>query len=84
MASTKEKPAWGLSICADADLGPGTVYPILERLTEHGWVTSWDETEPHPGRPPRRYYRLTADGQALAEAGLEARRNRIPTRNTEK
>jgi DNA-binding PadR family transcriptional regulator len=84
LASTEEKPAWGLSICADADLGPGTVYPILERLTEHGWAASWEETEPHPGRPARRYYRLTDDGRARTLAALEARRTRIPTRATEK
>ncbi|MFF0009563.1 PadR family transcriptional regulator [Streptomyces tibetensis] len=84
MAATEDKPAWGLSICADADLGPGTVYPILERLTDHGWVTSWDEAEPHPGRPARRYYRLTENGRARTQAALEARRNRIPTRPAEK
>lgn len=84
MVSSEDKPAWGLSICADADLGPGTVYPILERLTKHGWVTSWDETEPHPGRPARRYYQFTEDGQAQAQAALDARRKRIPTRTTDK
>ncbi|MEU8664434.1 helix-turn-helix transcriptional regulator, partial [Actinoplanes philippinensis] len=33
-------------------LGPGTVYPILERLQRAGWVTSAKE----PGQPsdPRR------------------------------
>lgn len=80
LAATDDKPAWGLSICAHADLGPGTVYPILERLTQHGWVTSREETEPHPGRPARRYYCLTEDGRTLATSALEARRNRMTTR----
>jgi DNA-binding PadR family transcriptional regulator len=80
LAATDDNPAWGLSICRDADLGPGTVYPILDRLTERGWITSRDEDGPHPGRPARRYYKLTNDGRALAQAALEARRNRIPTR----
>lgn len=84
LAATEAKPAWGLSICADADLGPGTVYPILDRLTERGWITSRDETGPHPGRPARRYYEFTEDGRALAQAALEARRNRMPSRTTEK
>ncbi|WP_405536699.1 PadR family transcriptional regulator [Streptomyces sp. NBC_00075] len=66
----------GLSICRDADLGSGTVYPILDRLEERGWVTSRTEAEPHPGRPPRRYYTLTGPGHSLAASALEARRAR--------
>lgn len=74
--STDEAPAWGLSICRDADLGSGTVYPILDRLEERGWVSSWVESEPHPGRPARRYYTLTGQGRELATAALAARRAR--------
>ncbi|MFF3398266.1 PadR family transcriptional regulator [Streptomyces sp. NPDC002659] len=76
LAATGDAPAWGLSICRDADLGSGTVYPILDRLAERGWVTSWNETEPHPGRPPRRYYELTGAGRLQASAALTARRAR--------
>ncbi|MFJ5027137.1 PadR family transcriptional regulator [Streptomyces sp. NPDC088560] len=76
LASTDDAPAWGLSICRDADLGSGTVYPILDRLEERGWVSSRTETEPHPGRPPRRYYTLTNTGRSLAAGALEARRAR--------
>ncbi|GAA2067524.1 PadR family transcriptional regulator [Streptomyces albiaxialis] len=69
LAATEDDPAWGLKICEEADLGSGTVYPILDRLAEHGWVTSRRETEPHPGRPARRYYELTALGlRATREA----------------
>ncbi|WP_235453711.1 PadR family transcriptional regulator [Streptomyces olivochromogenes] len=71
-APTSEPP-WGFSICHDADLGPGTVYPILERLADRNWVRSWDETEPHPGRPPRRFYELTGTGREKATAALAAR-----------
>ncbi|MBB4711174.1 DNA-binding MarR family transcriptional regulator [Streptomyces luteogriseus] len=76
LEATGDAPAWGLSICRDADLGSGTVYPILDRLTERGWVRSWDETAPHPGRPARRYYELTGTGRAQAHAVLEDRRAR--------
>ncbi|MFI0576154.1 PadR family transcriptional regulator [Streptomyces tendae] len=76
LTSTADAPAWGLSICRDADLGSGTVYPILDRLEQRGWVTSWTEAEPHPGRPPRRYYALTNTGRSLATSALEARRAR--------
>jgi PadR family transcriptional regulator PadR len=46
--------------------GEGTLYPLLSRLRKAGWVdTTWQES---PAGPPRRYYRLTHDGErALAE-----------------
>ncbi|MGY1439497.1 hypothetical protein [Streptomyces reniochalinae] len=49
LAATDDDPAWGLKICEEADLGSGTVYPVLERLTEHGWVEARKEVAPHPG-----------------------------------
>ncbi|ROV65237.1 PadR family transcriptional regulator [Streptomyces globisporus] len=76
LSAPSEAPAWGLSICRDADLGPGTVYPILDRLAERGWVTSFDETGPHPGRPARRFYELTGTGRQYAVSALEARKVR--------
>ncbi|MGW6471108.1 PadR family transcriptional regulator [Streptomyces nigra] len=76
LAATDDAPAWGLSICRDADLGSGTVYPILDRLLERGWVTSRTEAEPHPGRPPRRYYELTGTGRHQATQALETRKAR--------
>ncbi|WP_235903042.1 PadR family transcriptional regulator [Streptomyces sp. 1-11] len=71
--STPDAPAWGLSICRQADLGPGTVYPILDRLLERGWVRSWDEEDAHPGRPARRFYEFTGAGRHQAREALEAR-----------
>ena len=76
IAATRDAPAWGLSICMDADLGSGTVYPLLDRLSELGWVSSWQETGAHPGRPPRRYYELTNTGRVQALAALRTRRER--------
>src|SRR3954452_4681424 len=44
----------------------GTIYPLLSRLRRDGLVeTTWRESS---SGPPRRYYRLTADGRnALRE-----------------
>lgn len=43
----------------------GTLYPLLGRLRRVGVVdTSWRESSTGP---PRRYYRLTADGQAALD-----------------
>nr|WSY53046.1 PadR family transcriptional regulator [Streptomyces sp. NBC_00886] len=76
LAAKDDDPAWGFSICREADLGPGTVYPILERLEGREWVRSWPEISHHPGRPGRRYYELTALGRKQAGIALEARKAR--------
>lgn len=46
--------------------GEGTLYPLLSRLRKADMVeTTWRES---PSGPPRRYYRLTDDGErALAK-----------------
>jgi PadR family transcriptional regulator, regulatory protein PadR len=44
----------------------GTLYPILMRLSDRGFLEhKWQET-PEAGRPPRHVYRLTAKGIAHA------------------
>jgi mannosyltransferase len=49
----------------------GTIYPVLMRLEEMGWLASrWAENAPD-GRPRRRLYHLTAPG--LAGATRQAR-----------
>jgi PadR family transcriptional regulator PadR len=42
--------------------GESSVYPILARLTEDGYVKV--RTAPSPAGPPRRYYLLTSLGHA--------------------
>ncbi|WP_127499199.1 PadR family transcriptional regulator [Actinoplanes solisilvae] len=71
--ASEDEPVFGLGICEEADLGPGTVYPILERLAELGWVDSRWETEQPSGRPRRRYYWLTGVGRVESAAALAAR-----------
>jgi DNA-binding PadR family transcriptional regulator len=63
---------YGLDLIRTTGLPSGTLYPILVRLTEAGWVRSrWEEIDPvAAGRPARRYYRLTAGGVAQARATL--------------
>jgi DNA-binding PadR family transcriptional regulator len=64
---------WGLRICERADLGPGTVYPILERLSEAGWIEGrWEAGHPS-GRPRRRYYQVTGGGRAAIAEAFAAR-----------
>ncbi|MBL1082594.1 helix-turn-helix transcriptional regulator [Streptomyces actinomycinicus] len=71
LTSTADEPAWGLKICEETGLGSGTVYPILERLVTAGWVTRYEETGDHPGRPRRYYYELTAAGRLAARRARE-------------
>ncbi|MFF8971514.1 PadR family transcriptional regulator [Streptomyces sp. NPDC014995] len=71
MTSTADDPAWGLKICEQTHLGSGTVYPILERLVDAGWVTRYEETGKHPGRPKRFYYELTGVGRQAARQAQE-------------
>lgn len=58
-----EGPIWGFEICRITGLKSGTIYPILSRLNGHGWVDTWLEDSPHPGRPPRRLHQLTDRGR---------------------
>jgi len=47
----------------------GTLYPLLGRLRREGTVeTTWRES---PSGPPRRYYRLTPDGETALSAFRE-------------
>jgi PadR family transcriptional regulator PadR len=54
--------------------GP-TVYGVLDRLEDAGWITGhWEEQHPEPGKPRRRFYRLTPTGTEAAQQLLTARR----------
>jgi PadR family transcriptional regulator, regulatory protein PadR len=49
-------------------VNPNTMYPLLRRLEEQGWIEGrWE----HPERRTRRYYSLTGDGRAEYERLLE-------------
>jgi PadR family transcriptional regulator PadR len=54
----------GAEIAKHAKLASGTLYPILLRLEETGWLKSrWEAGDPTLlGRPRRRFYRITAEG----------------------
>jgi DNA-binding PadR family transcriptional regulator len=62
---------YGYDLMKDAGLSSGTLYPLLARLTEDGWLESrWQESE-FPGKPPRQLYLLTATGRIQARHALE-------------
>ncbi len=62
---------FGLVIMKDTGFGSGTVYPILAKLEQVGWVVSNLEDSDlaaREKRPRRRYYRLTGLGENAAPA----------------
>jgi DNA-binding PadR family transcriptional regulator len=62
---------YGYDLMKVTDLSSGTLYPLLARLTDDGWLESrWEESE-FPGRPPRQLYRLTGTGRMQARQALE-------------
>lgn len=65
-------PYSGAEIAREANIGSGTLYPLLQRLENAGWLKSeWENVSPSAaGRPRRRYYKLTGYGQTLAARGL--------------
>ncbi|WP_207229762.1 PadR family transcriptional regulator [Krasilnikovia cinnamomea] len=76
-----EADRYGLDLMRASGHPSGTLYPILLRLQNAGWVEAhWEKIDPvAAGRPARRYYRLTPDGQLSARtelAALQAQLNR--------
>lgn len=62
---------YGYDLMKVTDLSSGTLYPLLARLTEDGWLESrWEEPR-LPGKPPRQLYRLTATGRIQGRHALE-------------
>lgn len=62
--------AYGFEILDVTGLRPGTVYPVLRRLEEGGFVrSSWEDAAKAraEGRPSRRNYRLTKEGRRVAD-----------------
>jgi PadR family transcriptional regulator PadR len=64
----------GFDIMDVAQLPSGTVYPILSRLEEGGFVRSrWERPAiaQKEKRPPRRYYELTEAGTRALRLSIE-------------
>jgi DNA-binding PadR family transcriptional regulator len=65
-------PYYGLDLSKRAGVLTGTVYPLLKRLEDLGWLESELESiDPvAEGRPARRLYRLTGEGARLARVEI--------------
>jgi PadR family transcriptional regulator, regulatory protein PadR len=67
-----DEPRYGRELAKAARISSGTLYPILDRLEEAGWIEGdWEDIDPSvEGRPRRRYYTLTASGSHEAVTAL--------------
>lgn len=64
---------YGFEIMKVADLPSGTVYPLLRRLERTRLAESrWEDVDPSDeGRPRRRNYRITPEGERALAAAVE-------------
>lgn len=70
LLSARAEWRYGYDLSRETNLKSGTLYPILMRLAEVGWLeTKWEPPET-PGRPPRHVYRLTTSGAQAAREKL--------------
>jgi len=86
LMSNPDKEHWGYELVQDSGVGPGAVYPILQRFVNQGLlVDTWEDEAKATadGRPPRRFYSLTEAGMvelgAVLDRAANARRFTTPT-----
>lgn len=70
---------YGLQVTRAAGLTPGSAYAILRRLRDEGLLDGrWEQVDPaEQGRPPRYYYRLSAEGRRVAQRETAADRQAL-------
>jgi PadR family transcriptional regulator PadR len=68
MLKTPHEWRYGYELSRQTNLLSGTLYPLLIRLSDQGFLEAkWEEPE-RPGKPSRHAYRLTASGVSFAQA----------------
>jgi DNA-binding PadR family transcriptional regulator len=61
----------GYELAKKTKRGRPTIYNNLDRLSALGWITNeWEDPRKVRGRPLRRVYRLTPEGEKLVEEFL--------------
>jgi PadR family transcriptional regulator, regulatory protein PadR len=81
LAFGDEAELHGWAIVKAATRSGPTVYGVLDRLEDAGWITGqWEDQHPEPSKPRRRFYRLTPTGVTEAKELLSTRRPRALAR----
>lgn len=67
---------YGMELIKATGIPSGSLYPIMMRLEDHGWVTShWEDLE--EGKRKRKFYRFTPLGERRATEEVNAISSRI-------
>lgn len=63
----------GSDIRKETGIASGTLYPILLRMEDAGWLRGdWEKVDPSVvGRPRKRFYRITISGQKIASRSFQ-------------
>ena len=82
MIADPSAPHYGYDLMKAAKLPSGTLYPMLARLQQDGLVDAeWEaQRQDTAGLPPRKYYRLTAEGLRVARLELAQAASSAPLR----
>ena len=70
LASQRGEWCHGYELMRSTGMQSGSLYPILMRLVERGWLEATWEPDPPVGRPRRHLYRLSGEG-VRARAALQ-------------
>jgi PadR family transcriptional regulator PadR len=73
-ALQKKSKGWahGYELSKITGLKSGTLYPILLRLHDEGWLEAKWEVSSEQGRPPRHLYRITVAGSVEARKTIQS------------
>jgi DNA-binding PadR family transcriptional regulator len=68
----KGQRIWGLALSKKLDIPTGSIYPMLDRLVELGWLDwSWEEDPDRLG-PRRKLYSLTDEATQEAQKVVQS------------
>lgn len=74
-ASADDTELHGWAIMKATKRSGPTVYGVLDRLEDIGWITGrWEDQHPDPNKPRRRFYHVTPTGTIGARQLLTERR----------
>lgn len=73
------EPKYGLQLMNETGIQAGSLYPILQRFEDQGWIEAhWEDIDPsREGRPRRRYYSITGVGHEAARQELRSALRRL-------